>query len=61
VLACDHGSEVEALVRARLACRFYDVGQSPEPDEREPEALLDTSVRAPFLIHYLELPQNAVR
>lgn len=61
VPAYHHGSEVEALVRAGIVCRFYDVGQRLEPDEKELEALLDTSVRALFLIHYLGLPQNSAR
>ncbi len=61
VPAYHHGSEIEALVRAGIVCRFYDVGQRLEPDEKELEALLDTPVRALFLIHYLGLPQNAAR
>ena len=61
VPAYHHGSEIEALVRAGIVCRFYDVGQHLEPDENELEALLDTPVQALFLIHYLGLPQNAVR
>jgi DegT/DnrJ/EryC1/StrS aminotransferase family len=61
VPAYHHGSEIEALVRAGIVCRFYDVGQHLEPDEKELEALLDTPVRALFLIHYMGLPQNALR
>ena len=61
VPAYHHGSEIEALVRAGIVCRFYDVGQRLEPDEKVLETLLDTSVRALFLIHYMGLPQNAAR
>jgi hypothetical protein len=61
VPAYHHGSELEALVRAGIVCRFYDVGQRLEPDEKEQEALRDTPVQALFLIHHLGLPQHAVR
>ena len=61
VPAYNHGSEIEALVRAGIVCRFYDVGQHLEPDEENLEALLDTHVRALYLIHYLDLPQDAAR
>jgi dTDP-4-amino-4,6-dideoxygalactose transaminase len=61
VPAFNHGSEIEALVRAGIDCRFYEVGRRLEPDEEELEALLDTGVRALYLIHYLGLPQDAAR
>jgi hypothetical protein len=38
--AYQHGSEIEALVRAGIVCRFYDIGHSLEPDEKELETLL---------------------
>ena len=59
--AYHHGSEIEALVRAGIVCRFYEIGQRLEPDEKELESLLNTRVRALFLIHYLGLPQDAAR
>ncbi len=61
VPAYHHGSEVEALIRAGIVCRFYDVTQRLEPDEKELEALLGVRVRALFLIHYLGLSQDAAR
>lgn len=60
VPAYHHGSDIEALVRAGIVCRFYDVGRL-EPDARELEALLNTRVRALLLIHYLGFPQDAAR
>ncbi len=60
VPAYHHGSEIEALIRAGIVCRFYDVGRL-EPDAEELEALLGKRVRALFLIHYLGLPQDAAR
>ena len=61
VPAYHHGSEVEALVRAGLVCRFYEGGQRLEPDEKELVGLLGPRVRALHLIHYLGLPQDAAR
>lgn len=61
VPAYHHGSEVEALVRAGMVCRFYEGKQRLEPDEEELEALLGPRVRALHLIHYLGLPQDAAR
>src|SRR5918998_730690 len=46
VPAYHHGSEIEALIRAGIVCRFYDVGRSLEPDEQELESLLGPRVRA---------------
>jgi perosamine synthetase len=59
--AYHHGSEIEALVRAGLVCRFYDIGQRLEPDEGNLESLLNERVRAFSLTHYLGFPQNAAR
>ena len=56
-----HGSEVEAVRRAGLAWRFYDVGESLEPDEQELERLLGPRVRALHLTHFLGFPQDAGR
>jgi dTDP-4-amino-4,6-dideoxygalactose transaminase len=61
VPAYHHGSEVEALVRDGIVCRFYDVGQHLEPEERDLEALLGPRVRALYLTHVLGFPQNAAR
>jgi len=61
VPAYHHGSEIEALVRAGIVCRFYDIGHRLEPDEKNLKALLGPRVRALFIIHYLGLPQEAAR
>jgi dTDP-4-amino-4,6-dideoxygalactose transaminase len=61
VPAYHHGSEIEALERAGIVCRFYDAGRRLEPDERDLEALLGARVRALYLTHYLGLPQDAAR
>lgn len=59
--AYHHGSEIEALARAGLSCRFYDAGEDLEPDESELEALLNDRVRALYLTHYLGLTADAAR
>ncbi len=61
VPAYHHGSEIEALIRAGIVCRFYETGQRLEPDEKNLERLLGPRVRALYLIHYLGLPQEAAR
>ena len=61
VPAYHHGSEVEALERAGLRCRFYDVGERLEPDEGALEALLTERTRALQIVHYLGFPQDAPR
>jgi dTDP-4-amino-4,6-dideoxygalactose transaminase len=61
VPAYHHGSEIEALVRAGIGCRFYDAAPRLDPDEEELEALLGARVRALYLTHYLGLPQDAAR
>ena len=63
VPAYNQGSEIEALVRAGMVCRFYDAGQGRflEQEERNLEALLSPRIRALYLIHYLGLPQDAAR
>jgi CelD/BcsL family acetyltransferase involved in cellulose biosynthesis len=55
------GAEVQALLEAGLAPRFFDVGPSLEPDEAELESLLGAPTRAMLLIHYLGFPQDAAR
>lgn len=57
VPAYHHGSEIEALVRAGLGCRFYG-GRELEPVGEELERLLGPRVRALYLIHYLGYPQD---
>ena len=59
--AYHHGSEIEALVQAGIVCRFYDIGPSLEPDEKELEGLLGPRVRALHLTHFLGFPQDAAR
>jgi dTDP-4-amino-4,6-dideoxygalactose transaminase len=61
VPAYHHGSEIEALVRTGLICRFYGASETLEPDEGELDALLNPRVRALYLIHYLGFPQDARR
>jgi dTDP-4-amino-4,6-dideoxygalactose transaminase len=61
VPAYHHGSEVEALGRAGLTCRFYEATETLAPDERELAELLGPRTRALHLIHYLGFPQDAPR
>jgi CelD/BcsL family acetyltransferase involved in cellulose biosynthesis len=59
--AYHHGSEIEALLRTGVECRFYDCGDRLEPRPDELDALLGPRVRALFIIHYLGFPQDAMR
>lgn len=59
VPAYHHGSEVEALARAGLACRFYAGTPALAPDEEELDALVGERTRALLLVHYLGFPQDA--
>lgn len=59
--AYHHGSEIEALERAGLRCRFYEVDERLEPDERALEALLTARTRALHIVHYLGFSQDAPR
>jgi perosamine synthetase len=61
VPAYHHGSEVEALLRAGLTCRFYDASEDLAPVEEELEMLLTPDTRALYLIHYLGFAQDAAR
>jgi perosamine synthetase len=61
VPAYHHGSEIEALIRVGVTCRFYEATTSLEPDPAELEALLSPSTRALYLIHYLGFPQDVDR
>jgi dTDP-4-amino-4,6-dideoxygalactose transaminase len=55
------GSEIEALLRAGVECRFYEGSASLEPDEDELAHLVDERVVALYLIHYLGFPQDELR
>jgi len=59
--AYHHGSEIEALSRAGLRCRFYGGLPTLEPDEEELSRLLTPRIRALHLIHYLGFPQDGPR
>lgn len=59
--AYHHGSEIEALVRAGLACRFYEPTPALAPDDAELETLLGPRVRALLLVHALGFPQDSPR
>jgi len=61
VPAYHHGSEVEALVRAGLTCRFFAGDKDLEPVQSELEDLVRPRTRALLLIHYLGFPQRAER
>jgi perosamine synthetase len=54
-------TEIEALLRAGVGCRFYEASDSLAPDEDELAELLDERVVALYLIHYLGFPQDVVR
>lgn len=59
--AYHHGSDIEALLCAGIACRFYEAGPGVGPDQRELESLLGPRTRALHLIHCLGFPQDAER
>jgi dTDP-4-amino-4,6-dideoxygalactose transaminase len=59
VPAYHHGSEVEALQRAGVRCRLYDVGENAAPDPDALDELMGPRVRGLYLIHYLGFPQDA--
>lgn len=59
--AYHHGSEIEALRRAGLMCRFYDATDSLEPDDAELDGLLSPRSRALHLTHVLGFPMDAPR
>lgn len=59
--AYHHGSEVEALTRAGVSCRFYEATERLEPAEEELEALITSRTRALLLVHYIGFPQDADR
>lgn len=59
--AYHHGSEIEALLRAGVEVRYFDVTAELEPDPAELDRLLGPRVRVLFLIHFLGFPQEAAR
>jgi dTDP-4-amino-4,6-dideoxygalactose transaminase len=61
VPAFHHGSEIEALERAGMICRFYEVDEDLQPAEERLEELLTPEVRALYLIHYFGIPQRVDR
>jgi dTDP-4-amino-4,6-dideoxygalactose transaminase len=61
VPAWHHGSEVEAVEQMGACCRFYDAGESLEPDPSELEALLGPRVRALYLTHPLGFPADSAK
>lgn len=61
VPAYHHGSEVEALARAGLTCRFFAAADDLQPMEAELDALVAERTRALLLIHYLGFPQDLAR
>jgi dTDP-4-amino-4,6-dideoxygalactose transaminase len=61
VPAYHHGSEVEALARAGLVCRFYAGNDELRPTESELATLVGPRTRGLLLIHYLGFPQELAR
>ncbi|HEV8250115.1 MAG TPA: DegT/DnrJ/EryC1/StrS family aminotransferase [Gaiellaceae bacterium] len=61
VPAYHHGSEVEALARAGLNCRFFAAADDLQPVEAELDGLVTERTRALVLIHYLGFPQDIAR
>jgi dTDP-4-amino-4,6-dideoxygalactose transaminase len=60
--AYHHGSEIEALQRAGVDCRFYEVNDDLQPpDEDRLAELLGKDVKALYLVHYFGFPQMAER
>lgn len=59
--AYHHGSEIEALRRAGLVCRFYEATETLAPGEDELERLLTARTRALHLTHFLGFPQDGRR
>lgn len=59
--AYHHGSEIEALVRRGLVCRFYEAHETLEPDSEELDSLIGPRTRALYLTHYLGFAQDLRR
>jgi dTDP-4-amino-4,6-dideoxygalactose transaminase len=56
--AYHHGSEIEALRRRGLNCRFYDLDSTLGPARAEVDSLVGPRTRALLLIHYFGFPQD---
>jgi len=61
VPAYHHGSEIEALERAGLRCRFYDGDERLEPVEERLDGLVGRRTRALHLTHFFGFPQDTAR
>jgi dTDP-4-amino-4,6-dideoxygalactose transaminase len=61
VPAYHHGSEVTALAKLGVGCRFYEATPDLEPDPEELERLLSPRVRALYLIHPLGFGLDTAR
>jgi DegT/DnrJ/EryC1/StrS aminotransferase family len=55
----NHGSEVEALLRAKVRCVFYELDADLAPLESDLERLRDGRTRALYLTHFLGFPQDS--
>jgi CelD/BcsL family acetyltransferase involved in cellulose biosynthesis len=55
------GSEVEALERSGVVCRFFEADAMLRPEESVLEALVGPKTRGLYLIHYLGFPQDSGR
>jgi dTDP-4-amino-4,6-dideoxygalactose transaminase len=61
VPAFHHGSEIEALLKADLKIRYYELTETLEPEPNNLQSLLSPEVIALHLIHYWGFPQDAER
>jgi CelD/BcsL family acetyltransferase involved in cellulose biosynthesis len=55
------GSEVEALERSGVVCRFFEADAKLVPERTVLEALVGPKTRGLYLIHYLGFPQDSGR
>jgi len=55
------GTEIEALLKAGLELRWYELDRLLEPSEQALEALIGPETKALLLIHYLGFPQDVGR
>jgi dTDP-4-amino-4,6-dideoxygalactose transaminase len=59
--AYHHGSEVETVIRAGYACRFFGGHHGVEPDEDELDTLVSERTRALYVIHSLGFTRDPAR
>ena len=59
VPAYHHGSEIEALLKAGLRIKYYELNDLLEPEGTELEQMLEPNVRALYLTHFLGFTQDA--